>query len=416
VEWLIFLAASGQVPELRHLTVAECDELRSFVAGFDEAAAAELKAIERETDHDVKSIEYYLKRKIRNTSLSDVAEFLHFCCTSEDINNLAYGTLLRRAVNEVWASAASGLIEHLAGRARAYREEPMLAHTHGQPATPTTVGKELAVFVNRLSRQLRRVRQQEFLGKFNGATGTYGAHAVACPDVDWPRVSREFVESMGFTWNPLTTQIEPHDYIAELLSDVARFNGILHNLNTDMWQYISLGYFRQVGGGSVGSSTMPHKVNPIRFENSEANTEVSNALLHALADNLITSRMQRDLSDSSLLRNLGAALGHSLVAITNTTAGLRGVELAPSALARDLDGAWEVLGEACQSVMRRAGLDQPYERLKDFTRGIEVTRDSLQAFIRAQELSEADESTLLKLTPASYIGVAPKLVDYLDVE
>jgi adenylosuccinate lyase len=416
VEWLIFLAASGQVRELRQFTTAECGELRLFVADFDEAAAAELKEIERETDHDVKSVEYYLKRKIRSTSLADVVEFVHFCCTSEDINNLAYGTLLRRAVNEVWAPAASDLVEHLADRARAYRQEPMLAHTHGQPATPTTVGKELAVFAHRLNRQLRRVRQQEFLGKFNGATGTYGAHAAACPDVDWPRASREFVQSMGFTWNPLTTQIEPHDYIAELSSDVARFNGILNNLNTDMWQYISLGYFRQLPSGSVGSSTMPHKVNPIRFENSEANVEVSNALLHALAENLVTSRMQRDLSDSSLLRNLGAALGHSLVAITNTTSGLRDVELARDALARDLDGAWEVLGEACQSVMRRAGLDQPYERLKELTRGTKVTRGSIQAFIRAQKLPVNDESILMKLTPASYIGLASKLVDYLDLE
>lgn len=416
VEWLIFLAASRQVPELREVTAAECAALRSLVANFDEAAAAELKAIERETDHDVKSVEYYLKGKVRNTSLTDVAEFAHFCCTSEDINNLAYGTLLRRAVNEVWLPAAAGLIGELAERARAYRDEPMLARTHGQPATPTTVGKELAVFVNRLSRQLRRIRRQEFLGKFNGATGTYGAHVAACADADWRRVSREFVESFGFTWNPLTTQIEPHDYIAELLSDVARFNGILNNLNTDMWQYISLGYFRQVAGGSVGSSTMPHKINPIRFENSEANVEVSNALLRALADNLITSRMQRDLSDSSLLRNLGAALGHSLVAIMSTASGLRGLELAPEALAQDLDDAWEVLGEACQSVMRRAGLSEPYERLKDLTRGTVVTRESLHAFISAQQLPEGDRVALLNLTPASYTGLAPKLVDYMECE
>ena len=415
-EWLIFLATSGLVPELRVLTVTECEELRTIAVDFGAAAAAELKVIERETDHDVKSVEYYLKSKIRDSSLADVSEFVHFCCTSEDINNLAYGTLLRRAVDEVWGSAASALVELLADRALACRGQPMLAHTHGQAATPTTVGKELAVFVNRLSRQLRRIRQQEYLGKFNGATGTYGAHSVACPEVDWPRVSRDFVESMGLTWNPLTTQIESHDYMAELLSDVARFNGILNDLNTDLWQYISLGYFRQVGGGTVGSSTMPHKINPIRFETSEANVEVSNALLRALSENLITSRMQRDLSDSSLLRNLGTSLGHSLVAIANTTSGLRGLELAPVALARDLEDAWEVLGEPCQSVMRRAGIDRPYERLKDLTRGTEVTRDSLHAFIRAQGLSGSDEAALLSYACLSYTGLAEKLVDFMDGE
>ena len=412
-EWLIYLAASGAVAELRQLTPAECARLRSYATAFDGAAAAGLKAIERETGHDVKAVEYYLKNKIRDTSLADVAEFVHFCCTSEDINNLAYGILLRRAVAGTWLPAAAGLVGHLAGRARAYRDQPMLARTHGQPATPTTAGKEMAVFASRLDRQLRRVGQQQFLGKFNGATGTYGAHVAACPGADWPRLSRDFVQSMGLEWNPLTTQIEPHDYMAELFCDIARFNTILHNLNTDMWHYISLGYFRQLPGGTVGSSTMPHKINPIRFENSEANTEVSNALLNVLADNLITSRMQRDLSDSSLLRNIGAALGHSLVAIASTTAGLLGLELAPAALARDLDEAWEVLGEAYQSVMRRSGLDQPYERVKNLTRGTGVTRSTVHDFIRAQHLPPADEAALLKLTPATYTGLAGQLVDYL---
>jgi adenylosuccinate lyase len=416
VEWLIFLAASGEVPELRRLTPTESAILRSYVTDFDAAAAAELKAIERETDHDVKAVEYYLKKKIMNTSMADVAEFVHFCCTSEDINNLSYGMMLRRAIGEVWISAAAGLVEQLAARARAYRDEPMLARTHGQAATPTTVGKELAVFANRLERQLCRIRRQEYLGKFNGATGTYSAHVVALPNANWTKMSREFVESMDLTWNPLTTQIEPHDYMAELFADIARFNGILNNLNTDMWQYISLGYFRQTATGSVGSSTMPHKINPIRFENSEANVEVSNALLRVLAENLITSRMQRDLSDSSLLRNVGAALGHSLVAIENTASGLRSVDLDPAALARDLDDSWEVLAEACQSVMRRAGVAEPYERLKSLTRGTRVTQGSLHDFIRAQQLPQADEEILLRLTPASYVGLAASLVDYLKTE
>lgn len=415
VEWLIFLSASGRVPELRALTDRECEVLRAYHSGFGDQEAAELAGIEAVTQHDVKAVEYYLKQKMSITSMADVGEFVHFCCTSEDINNLSYGMLLAGSIREVWMPAASGLVDDIAGLAVRHRDSAMLARTHGQPATPTTMGKELAVFAHRLRRQLHRVRSQTYLGKFNGATGTYSAHVVACPDVNWMSLSRSFVESLGLEWNPLTTQIEPHDYMAELFTDLARFNRILINFNTDMWQYISLGYFRQdQSAESVGSSTMPHKINPIRFENSEANLEVSIALLDCLSANLVVSRLQRDLSDSSLERNIGSALGYSLIGIVNTRRGLSSVELAAEVLADDLDRAWEVLGEACQSVMRRAGYAEPYERLKDLTRGAKVTERRLREFVRQQALPADDEAAMLKLTPATYIGHSSRLVDYLE--
>jgi adenylosuccinate lyase len=291
----------------------------------------------------------------------------------------------------------------------------MLARTHRQPATPTTLGKELAVLAHRLGRQLRRVRQAEFLGKINGATGTFSAHVVSAPATDWPAVSKSFVEGLGLTWNPLTTQIESHDWQAELYADVARFNRILHNLCTDVWTYISLGYFAQVRGqGTVGSSTMPHKVNPIRFENAEANLEVSNALLDVLASTLVTSRLQRDLTDSSMQRNIGTAFGHSMLAIDNVRRGLAGLDVDAAALARDLDATWEVLGEAVQSVMRVHGLEQPYERLKELTRGRKVDAAAMREFVLGLGLPPEAEKALLELTPAGYVGVAPELVDLLE--
>jgi adenylosuccinate lyase len=412
-QWLTFLAGSGAIPNLRALTGAERELLDRVVAGFDAEQAAALKAIEAETGHDVKAVEYYLKRQLTGTSLEDVLEFVHFGCTSEDINNLAYGRMLRDAVRQVWLPAAQALREEILAFAVKHRAQPMLSRTHGQAATPTTVGKEMAVFAHRLGRQLRLVETQEYLGKFNGATGTYSAQVVAVPDADWIDLSRRFVESHGLNWNPLTTQIESHDYMAELFSSIARFNAILNNFNTDVWLYIGLGYFRQIRGhGTVGSSTMPHKINPIRFENSEANLEVSNALLHLLSDTLVTSRLQRDLSDSSMLRNIGSALGHGLVGIENTRTGLRGLDIASDVLDRDLDAAWEVLGEAVQTVMRRAGHDQPYERLKELTRGARVTAEDMHTFIRAQELSPEDEQALLKLEPRTYTGRAEQLVSY----
>ncbi len=415
VAWLHHLASSRVIPELRALTDQEQSTLRSLVSDFGPDQAAELAAIERRTGHDVKAVEYYIKHALEGTSLADVCEFVHFGCTSEDINNLAYGRMLQRAITDAWLPAALGLVTELGDLALAQRDQPMLSRTHGQAATPTTVGKEIAVFVHRLGRQLSRIQAQDYLGKFNGATGTYGAHHVASPDVDWIQVSRGFVESLGLTWNPLTTQIESHDYMCELFADLARFNGILHNLNTDMWSYISLGVFRQKAtADAVGSSTMPHKINPIRFENSEANLEVSNSLLQALQTSLITSRMQRDLSDSSMQRNIGPALGYALIGIVNTRAGLRSVDVDTELLAIELDDAWEVLGEAVQSVMRRAGLDQPYERLKELTRGQRITRETLQEFIRQLGLPAEDEKRLLELTPASYTGLASRLVDYID--
>lgn len=416
-EWLIFLAASGAVAELPPLQPAEIEFLRSLPGRFGETEAAELAQIEAETRHDVKAVEYYLKSRLAGTTLEPASEFAHFCCTSEDINNLAYGLMLRDAMAQVWRPSARRLQRDIAALAVAQRDRPMLARTHGQPATPTTLGKEVAVFAHRLGRQLDRISRQEYLGKFNGATGTYGAHVVAVPAADWLALSRGFVEGLGLTWNPLTTQIESHDYVSELFADVARFNGIVHNLDTDVWTYISLGYFRQVRGiGTVGSSTMPHKINPIRFENSEANCEISNALLRSLGETLITSRLQRDLTDSTTLRNMGVALGHSLVAIENCRGGLAGLDVDAAAIAADLDGAWEVIGEAVQTVMRRRGIAGSYELLKDVLRGQHVDQAALAAFIRAQSLPPAEEKALLELTPSTYIGLAPELVGFARPE
>jgi len=415
VAWLSYLATSRVMPELRELTDGEQSALRALVADFGSEQVAALAVIERRTGHDVKAVEYYIKQALGETSLADVVEFVHFGCTSEDINNLAYARMLQRAISDVWLPAALGLVADLRDLALAQRDQPMLSRTHGQAATPTTVGKEIAVFVHRLDRQLARIQAQEYLGKFNGATGTYSAHHVAAPDVDWLDVSRGFVQSLGLTWNPLTTQIESHDYMCELFADLARFNGILNNLNTDMWSYISIGVFRQKATtDAVGSSTMPHKINPIRFENSEANLEVSNSLLQCLQTALVTSRMQRDLSDSSMQRNIGPALGYALIGIVNTRTGLRSIDVDVEALTAELDGAWEVLGEAVQSLMRLRGLDQPYERLKELTRGQQITRERLQDFIRELQLPAEDEKRLLKLAPSSYTGLAGRLVDFID--
>ncbi len=415
VAWLSYLATSRVMPELRELTDGEQSALRALVADFGSEQVAALAVIERRTGHDVKAVEYYIKQALGETSLADVVEFVHFGCTSEDINNLAYARMLQRAISDVWLPAALGLVADLRDLALAQRDQPMLSRTHGQAATPTTVGKEIAVFVHRLDRQLARIQAQEYLGKFNGATGTYSAHHVAAPEVDWLDVSRGFVQSLGLTWNPLTTQIESHDYMCELFADLARFNGILNNLNTDMWSYISIGVFRQkTTTDAVGSSTMPHKINPIRFENSEANLEVSNSLLQCLQTALVTSRMQRDLSDSSMQRNIGPALGYALIGIVNTRTGLRSIDVDVEALTAELDGAWEVLGEAVQSLMRLRGLDQPYERLKELTRGQQITRERLQDFIRELQLPAEDEKRLLELAPWSYTGLAGRLVDFID--
>src|SRR5918993_1894498 len=320
------------VPGVRHLSAREQEALREVVRSFGVAEVEELAGKERVTQHDVKAVEYFLKQRLSDIAPAPedagLAELVHFCCTSEDVNNLSYALTVKGAVHEVWLPRATGLVERLATLASDLRAVPLLAHTHGQPATPTTMGKELAVLAWRLQRQLRRIEDAEYLGKFNGATGTYGAHVIALPDVDWQQVSRDFVEHLGLSWNPLTTQIESHDWQSELYADVARFNRVLHNMCTDVWTYISMGYFAQVRGhGSVGSSTMPHKVNPIRFENAEANLEVGNALLDVLAATLVQSRLQRDLTDSSMQRNIGTAFGHSVLAIENAARGLEGLDV-----------------------------------------------------------------------------------------
>jgi adenylosuccinate lyase len=425
VEWLVFQTTHGVVPGVRKLTDDEVAALRGVVTGFGPEQVAELAEIERVTVHDVKAVEYFLKRRLTEIAPDPadkgLAELIHFGCTSEDINNLSYALMVKGAVEQVWLPKAQALVEQLATMARELRDVPLLAHTHGQPATPTTMGKELAVLAWRLTRQLRRIEQQEYLGKFNGATGTYGAHLLALPGVDWPAVSREYVESLGLTWNPLTTQIESHDWQAELYADLARFNRILHNLCTDVWTYISMGYFAQVRGqGTVGSSTMPHKVNPIRFENAEANLEVSNALLDVLGSTLVQSRLQRDLTDSSMQRNIGTAFGHSLLALDNAARGLAGLDAVPEAMAADLEANWEVLAEPIQSAMRALGaqgvpgMEEPYERLKELTRGRRVGGEDVREFVRGLGLPAEVEERFLALTPQTYTALASRLVeDYL---
>jgi adenylosuccinate lyase len=426
VEWLIHLTTAQIVPNVRSLTVGERARLLSVVNDFGPGDIAELAELERETVHDVKAVEYYLKRRLAAmdgnpaTGLAAISELVHFACTSEDINNLSYALMIKGAVEQVWLPRATTLVEAVAAMARDLRDVPLLARTHGQPATPTTMGKEIAVLAYRLQRQLSRIDRAEYLGKLNGATGTYGAHVAAVPGADWPGISMAFVESLGLTWNPLTTQIESHDWQAELYSDIARFNRILHNLCTDFWTYISLGYFAQVRGqGTVGSSTMPHKVNPIRFENAEANLEVSNALLDVLAATLVESRMQRDLTDSSMQRNIGTAFGHSLLAIDNAGRGLAGLDALPAAMAADLEANWEVLGEPIQSAMRALGaqgvqgMENPYERLKELTRGRRISGDDLRDFVVSLGLPADVERRFLEMTPQTYVGLAPGLVDYL---
>jgi adenylosuccinate lyase len=421
VEWFIHLCATGAVPGTRSLTDDEVALLRAIPADFGAAGIAEHAEIERETVHDVKAIEYYIKRRIDGTSLEPLRELVHFACTSEDINNLSYALMVKGAVGEVWLPAADALVAQIADLARASAGVPMLSRTHGQTATPTTLGKELGVLAWRLGRQLRRVEGAEYLGKINGATGTFGAHTAAVPGTDWVAVSRSFVAGLGLTWNPLTTQIESHDWQAELYADVARFGRILHNLATDVWTYISLGYFAQAAApGSIGSSAMPHKINPIRFENAEANLEISAALLDTLASTLVTSRMQRDLTDSTTQRNIGVAFGHSLLAIDNVRRGLGTLSVNESALAADLDASWEVLAEPIQSAMRAAaiagvpGMENPYERLKELTRGQQIDANSIRAFVATLSLPEDVASRLANLTPGTYVGLAEQLVnDYL---
>ena len=416
VEWLIFLTARsmfGSAP----LSADEVRELRAFAAEFGEAEIAELADLEATTRHDVKAVEYLVRRRLDALGLTAVAELVHFACTSEDVNNLSYALTVRSAVQGVWLPRFRAVIAALRELADAERDTPMLARTHGQPATPTTFGKEIAVFVHRLERQLARIEAIEYLGKFSGATGTFSAHLAADPDADWPALSREFVTSLGLVWNPLTTQIESHDWQAELYVAIAHAGRILHNLCTDVWAYISIGYLAQIPqAGATGSSTMPHKVNPIRFENAEANLELAAALLDSLAATLVTSRMQRDLTDSTTQRNIGVALGHSLLALDNIARGLTEVSVARDVLATDLEANWEVLAEAIQTVIRaevtagRSSIADPYALLKNLTRGKRLTADDLRAFVDGLDIGAEAKSRLLALTPATYTGLAAQLV------
>ncbi|WP_426300766.1 adenylosuccinate lyase [Arthrobacter sp. R-11] len=420
VEWLIHLTSNSVLPGAGPLTAEQQEKLRSIVTEFDAAAVAELAEIEAVTVHDVKAVEYYISRRLPAVGIENLTAMVHFGCTSEDINNLSYALGVKGAVEDVWLPSARALVQQIEAMAEENRSVPMLSRTHGQPATPTTLGKELAVIAHRLGRQLDRIAKTEYLGKINGATGTYAAHVASVPGADWQAVSKSFVEGLGLTWNPLTTQIESHDWQAELYSDIARFNRILHNVCTDIWSYISIGYFRQIPvAGATGSSTMPHKVNPIRFENAEANLEISNGLLDTLAATLVTSRWQRDLTDSSSQRNIGVAFGHSLLAISNVAKGLKALDVAGDVLAGDLDTNWEVLGEAIQMVMRAEaiagvpGMENPYERLKDLTRGHRVDAARMQEFVSSLGLSADAEARLLALTPGGYTGIADELVDHL---
>jgi adenylosuccinate lyase len=420
VEWLIHLTSNNVLPGAGPLTAEQQGQLRAIVTEFDADSVRELADIEAVTVHDVKAVEYYIGRRLAGIGIEHLTALVHFGCTSEDINNLSYALGVKGAVEDAWLPAARNLVAQISAMAEDNRAVPMLSRTHGQPATPTTLGKELAVFAHRLTRQLDRIAKTEYLGKINGATGTYAAHVASAPGADWQKISKSFVEGLGLTWNPLTTQIESHDWQAELYADVARFNRILHNICTDIWSYISIGYFAQIPvAGATGSSTMPHKVNPIRFENAEANLEISSGLLDVLGSTLVTSRWQRDLTDSSSQRNIGVAFGHSLLAISNVAKGLDRLDVAEDVLAGDLDTNWEVLGEAIQMVMRAEaiagvqGMENPYERLKDLTRGQRVDAARMQEFVQSLGLSPDAEARLLALTPGKYTGIADKLVDHL---
>ncbi len=411
VRWLQTLAAHPGIPEVPPFSEHARKLLDGIIENFSEEEARRVKNIEATTNHDVKAVEYFLKERIAgNAELEAVSEFIHFACTSEDINNLAYGLMLREGRSLALLPAIEAVIDAVAGLAHRYADLPMLARTHGQTASPTTLGKEMANFVHRLRRQHAQLRAVPILGKINGAVGNFNAHLVAYPDVDWPRLAREFVESLELEWNPYTIQIEPHDYMAELFDAMVRLNTVLIDFCRDTWGYISLGYFRQrTVAGEVGSSTMPHKVNPIDFENAEGNLGVANALLEHLARKLPISRWQRDLTDSTTLRNIGSAFGHCLIATRSCLKGISKLEANPERLAADLDNAWEVLAEAVQTVMRRHGLPNPYERLKEMTRGRPIDRESLRAFISRLELPDEEKERLLALTPADYTGNAAEM-------
>ena len=435
VEWMILLANgfAGNdwkpiVTGVKPLTEQEQAFLRSIPEEFGAQGIARHAAHEAVTHHDVKAVEYYIDDYLDSaeqvlgapTQLTDLKTLVHFACTSEDINNLSIARCVKNAIEHVWLPGADAIVDLLAQRAEEFKDMPLLSLTHGQPATPTTLGKELAVYVYRLNRQLKHIENQEYLGKINGATGTFGAHLAACPDVDWIAVSREFVTNrMGLTWNPLTTQIESHDWQAELYSTVSHANRIMHNLCVDVWMYISRGVFAQVPvKGATGSSTMPHKVNPIRFENAEANFEISCSLLDTLSATLVESRWQRDLTDSTTQRNIGSALGYSQLALYNLMGGLKSIHPNDIVIERELDSNWEVLGEPIQTAMRACelkglpGMDKPYEKVKELMRGHTINKEQVEQFIDQQSFDPETAARLKALTPATYTGVASQLVAF----
>lgn len=412
IEWLKALSQESGIKELPPFSAATVAKLDQLAAQFNEADAEQIKLIERRTNHDVKAIEYWLREKLANNKeTADKLEFIHFACTSEDINNLSHALMLKSGRNEVMLPALETLISRLRSHAHQLADLPMLCRTHGQTATPSTLGKEMANVVHRLERARERIEGVALLGKINGAVGNYNAHLSAYPDVDWEKLAQKFVEARGITFNPYTIQIEPHDYMAELFDAFARLNTILIDLNRDIWSYISLGYFKQkVVAGEVGSSTMPHKVNPIDFENSEGNLGLANALLRHLSEKLPISRGQRDLTDSTVLRNMGVALGYTLLAYESCLKGLNKLEANPQRLAEDLNNSWEVLAEPIQTVMRRYNIENAYDKLKDLTRGKGgINKDSLRAFIQTLDIPVEEKKRLSELSPETYTGKASEL-------
>ncbi|MFT7375479.1 MAG: adenylosuccinate lyase [Oceanospirillaceae bacterium] len=408
VRWLQRLAEHPQIGEVAPLSDEANALLERLINNFDEDAAQRVKDIESTTNHDVKAVEYYIKEQFKdNAELLAINEYVHFACTSEDINNLSHGLMLKQGLEQVMVPEMTQVLAQIKHLAHTHQNQPMLSRTHGQTASPSTMGKEMANVAARLERQLKQIKQMEFLGKINGAVGNYNAHYTAYPEIDWQANAQVFVESLGLTWNPYTTQIEPHDYIAELFDAIARFNTILLDFDRDIWGYISMGFFKQrTIAGEIGSSTMPHKVNPIDFENSEGNLGIANALLQHLASKLPVSRWQRDLTDSTVLRNLGVGLAHSLIAYQATLKGISKLELNAARLDADLDNAWEVLAEPIQTVMRRYAIEEPYEKLKALTRGKTINAAIMADFIDTLDLPQSVKDELKTLTPANYIGNA----------
>ena len=415
VRWLQKLANQADILEVPTLSEQANKHLNEIVDNFNEQDAIRIKTIEKTTNHDVKAVEYFLKEKVNtNEELQAINEFIHFACTSEDINNLSYALMLKTARDTVLIPYWNKLIATITTQAKTYRDLPLLSRTHGQPATPSTIGKEFANVVYRLKRQLKQLESIEILGKINGATGNYNAHMVAYPQINWHKFSEEFVTSLGLQWNPYTTQIEPHDYIAEYFDCIARFNTIMIDFDRDVWGYIALNHFKQkTVAGEIGSSTMPHKVNPIDFENSEGNLGLANAIMSHLGSKLPISRWQRDLTDSTVLRNLGVGIGYAIIAYQSTLKGLNKLEVNQEYLLDELNRNWEVLAEPIQTVMRRYAIEKPYEKLKELTRGKRVDAQGMQQFIDSLALPEHEKTRLKQLTPANYIGFAINFVDEL---